>query len=171
VKNREVMPVGIVMERRRIDHPWQAYSWHVVSLLPGTTESSGWRILHDRHGSVRYHAATLNIELYPSDTGGYRHNLSQRVPCIYILLRPCADAADGRLQPVVATASSHDATDYLDSSENLVEGVPMPEAIVAWIGDYVARYHREVPFEKRKRKPHVQGKARGSDDGADDGAG
>jgi hypothetical protein len=170
VKNREVMPVGIVMERRRIDHPWQEYAWRVVSLLPGATSAGDWRILHERDGSTRYHAATLNIELYPSDTEGYRHNLSQRVPCIYVLLRPNAEA-DGRPQPAVATASPDDATDYLDSSENLVEGVPMPDAIAAWIGDYVARYHREVPFEKRKRKPHRQGRPAAGAHGADDGTG
>jgi hypothetical protein len=170
VKNREVMPVGIVMERRRIDHPWQEYAWRVVSLLPGAADPGDWRVLYERDGVARFHAATLNIELYSSDTEGYRHNLSQRVPCIYVLLRPNAEA-DGRPQPAVATASAHDATDYLDSSENLVEGVPMPDAIAAWIGDYVARYHREVPFEKRKRKPHRQGGPPSGEHGADDGTG
>ena len=164
MKNREVMPVGIVMERRRIDHPWQEYAWRVVSLLPGAADPGDWRVLYERDGAARFHAATLNIELYPSDTEGYRHNLSQRVPSVYVLLRSGAEAADGRPRPVVATVSSDDATDYLDSSENLVECVPMPEVIAAWIGDYVARYHREVPFEKRKRKPHRQG-GHGADDG------
>ncbi len=171
MKNSEVMSVGIVVERRRVDHPWQEFSWRVVSLFPGATDAGGWRVLYECEGWTRYHAATLNIELYPTDTQAYRHNLSQRVPCVYVVLRPGDGAADGKPQPVVATVSSDDVTDYLDSSENLVEGVPMPEAIAAWIGDYVARYHHEVPFEKRKHKPHDPRKGGARRQGADDGTG
>ena len=29
------LPVGIVLERREVDHPWQRLSWHVVAVIPG----------------------------------------------------------------------------------------------------------------------------------------
>jgi hypothetical protein len=48
------------------------------------------------------------------------------------------------------TASPAEAQDYLDGDE-LVEAVPMPEGVAAWLRDYVARFHVERALVKRGR--------------------
>ncbi|MEM7615667.1 MAG: DUF3305 domain-containing protein, partial [Pseudomonadota bacterium] len=42
-------------------------------------------------------------------------------------------------------------TDYQDSGEEIVEPVPMPEALVAWIRDFAQEHHEEEVFVKRRR--------------------
>jgi hypothetical protein len=49
------------------------------------------------------------------------------------------------------TASPFEAQDYCDTGEELVEKVPMPHGLVAWIREFVKRHHEEEVFKKRKR--------------------
>src|SRR5260221_13042648 len=39
---RDAMPVGIVVERRLLDNPWQAEAWLPVAVVPGTAATE-WR--------------------------------------------------------------------------------------------------------------------------------
>jgi len=43
---------------------------------------------------------------------------------------------------------------YIESGDEIVEGVPMPDAVLAGVGDFVETHHVEVAFKKRKRKPY-----------------
>ncbi|MDG1240070.1 MAG: DUF3305 domain-containing protein, partial [Planktomarina sp.] len=51
----------------------------------------------------------------------------------------------------MATASPFEAQDYADTGEELVEKVPMPEGLVAWVRDYVEAHHEDQVFVKRRR--------------------
>ena len=51
----------------------------------------------------------------------------------------------------LVTASPYEAQDYADTGEELVEKVPMPEGLVAWIRDFVALHHEDEVFIKRRR--------------------
>ena len=53
---------------------------------------------------------------------------------------------------MLITASPVEAESYQSSGEIFVEGVPMPEPVIAWLEAFVARHHVERPFVKRKRK-------------------
>jgi hypothetical protein len=45
------------------------------------------------------------------------------------------------------------------SGENIVEGVPMPIKIAAWMQIFVYEYHLDIPFQKHKqKKPMIPGK-------------
>ena len=55
--------------------------------------------------------------------------------------------------PLLATGCPDEAADYLEDSDQIDEGVPMPTELVAWVQDFIDKYHVEVPFKKRKRKP------------------
>ena len=62
----ETMPVGIVVERRETDHPWQDHAWLPVAVIPGAPPADAdgeWRRLDAGEGWVHYHAATLEVEL------------------------------------------------------------------------------------------------------------
>ncbi|WP_119461917.1 DUF3305 domain-containing protein [Rhodospirillaceae bacterium SYSU D60014] len=158
----ESMRVGVVVERRKIDHPWQEYAWRPVAVVPGAPSTDGWRLLHEEGERARYLAGGLSIELFPGETGGYRHNLSQKVPVVFVILRSGDDESGPPFKPFHTTVCPYEAEEYLDGGDDTVEAVPMPEAIAAWVGAYVAAYHRDVPFKKRKRKPH---RARGDGSG------
>ena len=101
---------------------------------------------------MEYHAATLPLELWRTDTEAYLNCLSSRVPSIYVIMRDTEDPeARHDVEVFLATASPYEAQDYLDSGDEIVEKVPMPEGLVALIRDYCKRHHEEEEFIKRKR--------------------
>ena len=153
---RETIPVGIVVERREIDNPWEDYAWAPVSVIPGappmeTTDE--WKELQRGDGWIQYHAGTLELELVNGETDGYRTNLSNPQPYVYIVMTPGEEADEPEIMPFLATVSPHEAEGYTEDSEQIVEGVPMPPEMVAWVSEFVDKHHVEVPFKKRKRKP------------------
>ena len=149
----ESMAIGIVIERREIDNPWESHSWNLVAVIPGAAEGDEWRVLAEEPGVVRYHAGTLTLEIHRRETDGYRLNLSLDPPVVYVLLRYDDEAEEG-IVPFLATVCPYEAQSYLDADEDLVELVPMPDAVGAWVTDFVAKHHVDVPLYKRKRKPH-----------------
>lgn len=151
------LPVGVVVERREIDNPWVDYTWRPVAVVPGAPavdSSSEWKILGEGDGWTHFHAATLELELFKGETDGYRTNLSNVQPYIYIVLNPGEEADDPEVLPVLVTACPYEAESYTEDSEQIVEGVPMPEDLAIWINDFVKEFHIDRPFKKRKRKPY-----------------
>ena len=166
MKDQETMRVGVVVERRRIDHPWQDYAWRPVAVIPGAPAAEGWPVLYRDDRCTRYLAGTLGIELFPKETEDYGYNLSQRVPVVYVVLRRNEGAGEHPFKAFRATICPSEARDRLESGEDIVEGVAMPEAIAAWVRDYIARHPAEASFQKRRRKSRdsapAAGGARGS---------
>ena len=140
--------LGIVIRKvpgvtRWVDHVWKA-----VAVLPGAGPAN-WKELRRDGDAIEYHAATVQLELFRTDTEAYLHGLSTKIPAIYVVMRE-SEGADP-LDVVLAIASPYEAQDYADTGEELVEKVPMPEGLVAWIRDYVEQYHEDEVFIKRRR--------------------
>ncbi|HXV30868.1 MAG TPA: DUF3305 domain-containing protein [Sinorhizobium sp.] len=151
MRDTQTMNIGVVLERRRIGNPWQEYAWRPVAVIPAAPDVADPRLLV-REGPIElYHAATLPIELFPTETEGYRYNLSQAQPSVYVVLRSDGPAGDPR--PFLVTMCPYEAQDYSEGASDIVDAVPAPDAILAWVADYVARHHVEVPFKKRVRLP------------------
>ena len=151
------IPVGVVVERREIDNPWEDYTWAPVAIIPGappmkTTDE--WKELQHGDGWVHYHAGTLKLELLRDETDGYRTNLSNPQPYVYIVMTPGEEDDAAEIVPFLVTVSPHEAEGYTEDSEQIVEGVPMPPEMVTWVKEFIAKYHVEVAFKKRKRKPY-----------------
>ncbi len=148
------MPLGVVVERREVDYPWQDHAWSPVAVIPGAPMIGEWRELASGPGWVRYHCATLTLELHRTETEAYMVNLSDQYPRIFVILTdPEAGAHD--IEAFLVTASPYEAQDYLDSSEDIIEGVPMPDGVIGWVRDFIDRHHAVEPFKKRKQK-HYQ---------------
>ncbi len=161
LKKQESLALGIVLERRAIDNPWIDHTWKPVAVIPGAAPrapTEEWIVLREADDFVQFHAGTLPLNLFPGETDGYRLNLSQRPPRLFVVLR---DEEDGDVPhdvvPFLVTACPHEAQDYLDSGEEVVEAVVMPEGVVAFIQDFVDRHHVDQPFYKRKRKQAESG--------------
>ena len=150
------LALGVVLERRKLDNPWRDHSWRPVAVIPGAAPgdpAGEWKLLRSGEDWQQFHACTLTLELFPGETEGYRTNLSQEPPRLFVVLRS-QDEADSRheFQPFLVTACPYEAQDYLDSGDDIVEPVAMPEAAVAFVQAYIDRHHVDEPFHKRKRK-------------------
>ncbi|MFD2739447.1 DUF3305 domain-containing protein [Sulfitobacter aestuarii] len=144
------IPVGIVLRRAPGVTRWARHVWRAVALLPGAGPAE-WKVLREVEGITEFHAATLPLTLFVSDTEAYLHELQAREPSLYAVLRPDDSRADIPWKAVLLTASPYEAQDYCDSDEALVEKLTMPEGMRAWIGDFVQRHHEEENFVKRRR--------------------
>ena len=148
-KAQATLPLGIVMRRTPGVTRWVAHHWRASAVLPGAAPAS-WRELRRDGDAVEYHAATVDVDLYRADTEAYLHGLTALEPSVYVILRD-TDTGPCPLEVVLATVSPYEAQDYCDSGEEIVEKVPMPAALRAWVEDFVTEYHAEEDFVKRKR--------------------
>ncbi|MDI3334875.1 DUF3305 domain-containing protein [Defluviimonas aestuarii] len=148
---RASIPVGIVVRRSPGVTKWAKWAWKVVAVVPGAGPAN-WRELRREGDVVDYHAATLTLDLWSSDTEAYHVALASDPPGVCVVLRE-DDAPDARMpwRPAIVTASPYEGQDYLDSGDGLVERVTMPDGMAAWVADFVRRHHVEEPFVKRKR--------------------
>ena len=148
---QETIRLGVVLEHRRIDHPWAERTWRAVAVIPGApppaTEHEPGR------DEAQVHAATLELGLYRRETEGDRVNLSQPQPAVYVVVR-AAGNANARPQPFLVTVCPYEAQNYEVGGEEWVEAVAMPQAVAAMVGRFVAEHHVDEPFIKRKRTPH-----------------
>lgn len=143
------MPLGVVIRRMPGVTRWARHVWKAVAVLPGAGEAD-WKELRREGDAVEYHAATLTLELYRTDTEAYLQGLSAEVPAIYVVMRD-AEEGDAPLDITLVTASPFEAQDYADTGEEQVEKVPMPEGLIAWVRDFAEAHHEEEVFVKRKR--------------------
>ncbi len=151
--NSQTMPLGVVLERREIDNPWESVAWRAVAVIPAAPETESWRVIDQGPGWVHYHASTLPLEIHRRETEGYKYNLGDDPPAVYLILR-YDDETEHGIEPFMATVCPFEAQAYLDGDEDLVEPVPMPDLVEAWVGEFVERHHVDEPVYKRKRKPH-----------------
>lgn len=149
--NADSMPMGVVMRRSPGVTRWAKWVWKAVDVLPGAGVAE-WKLLRSQGEVSDFHAATELLSLYPSDTEAYAHELGAQTPCVYVILRPSETAcSDAELEVHYVTVSPYEAQDYADTGEEIVEKVPMPAAVLAWVEDFVATHHVEEEFVKRKR--------------------
>jgi hypothetical protein len=144
------LPLGVVVRRTPGVTRWAAWAWKAVAVLPGATDAA-WRELRREGDAVEFHAATCMLELHGAETESYLHGLSAHVPAIYVVMRETGTGADAPLEVTLVTASPYEAQDYADNGEDIVEKVPMPDGLIAWIRDFVERYHEQEEFRKRRR--------------------
>ncbi len=146
------MHVGVVIRRSPSISRWAKWSWKVVDVLPGAPDAD-WRVLREGNGVTEYHAATLPLTLHRRETEAYKVALAMEPPSVYVVLRPTEPDDDDphEYKVFLVTASSFEAQDYLDSGEEIVEQVPAPPGLVAWIRDFVDEHHVEEEFKKRRR--------------------
>lgn len=168
---KDSVPLGVVLEKRAVENRWIKHAWRAVAVIPGAPalDAEGtWRSLRSGQGDgtdedgdwEHFHAGTLACDLFRKETEGYKVNLSQEPPRVFVVLRAGVDLEVAHeWVPVHVTVCPYEAQDYLDSGEDLVEPVVMPPDLVAFVQAFVDRHHVDQPFYKRKRKPHDPRKA------------
>lgn len=142
------MPLGVVLRRQPGVTRWAQHAWKAVAVLPGAGPAR-WKELRRDGDVVEYHAATVPLTLYRTDTEAYLQGLSDTPPPVYVVMRETA--GDAPFEIVLITASPYEAQDYADTGEELVEKVAMPDGLVAWVRDFAQAHHEDEVFIKRKR--------------------
>lgn len=147
------VPIGVVIAREDVDSPWCDYTWRALGVSLTLPSGVRWKELIREEGKVQYLAAAPPLELHRKETAAYLENISSEVPALYVVLREAEEGGsdDPAVEVHLVTASPFEAQDYLDSGEDIVERVAMPEELIALISDFVEEHHVEEQFRKRKR--------------------
>jgi hypothetical protein len=152
----ETLDVGIVVERRAVDHPWLDHEWVCVGVVPGAPAAEDWTELDRGEGWIRYHACFRTLKLHRRETADYVANLESRQPAVYVVFRGNDDSHDeAPLLVALATVSVFEAEDHMGNGEDTVHRVAMPEPVAAWMRNFIAQHHHAQPFVKRQRDKHA----------------
>lgn len=143
------MPVGVVLRRTPGVTRWAKWHWTAAAVLPGAGPAE-WKEMRREGEAVEYHAATPVLELHGGETEAYLQAISDEVPSLYVVMRETNDGPQP-YEVLKVTASPFEAQDYTDSGNELVEKVPMPHGLVAWVREFIEAHHQEEVFVKRKR--------------------
>lgn len=158
------LKIGAVVRRSPGVTRWARETWKPVAVIPGAPEAF-WKELVREDEVVDYHAGTVALELFRADVEGYLVSLNMAVPSVWVILdRDQSGQSPSGWVVSAITASAHEALDSLDSGESIVEAVPVPESLAAWIKEFIDMHYVEEPFKKRRRDEI-------SVDGSEDGKG
>lgn len=148
---RREFPVGAIVRRTPGVTRWVKDIWKPVGVIPGAPQAF-WKELSRDGEVVDYHAATVTLELYRADVEGYLVSLNMAAPSLWVVLdRDDSGSSPSDYFVSAITASAYEAQDALDSGESIVEAVPMPESLAAWIKEFIDMHYIEEPFTKRRR--------------------
>jgi len=162
------IPVGVVVERRKAKSQWLDVIWLPAAVLSGIPDAAPWTVLSSDGEASMVYAGAADIELYRSETGNYRDNLTSDMPSIWISLQ--ATGADPPYQIAAVTVDPAEGESLTEAGSAVVEAVAMPDIIREAIAAFVAQHHVETVFDKRQRDradPEAmarRGPLRGSDD-------
>jgi hypothetical protein len=148
---KRALQVGAVVRRSPGVTRWAKHVWKPVAVIPGAPDAF-WKELVSEGEVVDYHAGTVTMELFRADVEGYLVSLNMSTPSVWIILdRDVTGQSPSGWAVSTVTASAHEALDSLDSGESIVEAVPIPESLAAWIKEFVDMHYIEEPFKKRRR--------------------
>ncbi|MEW9919202.1 DUF3305 domain-containing protein [Marimonas sp. MJW-29] len=143
------MPLGVIVRRAPGVTRWAPWVWRAVAVVPGAAEAH-WKVLREENDITEYHAATVPLKLHGSDAEAYLNGLAARVPSVYVVMR-ASGKAERPYEVLLVTASPHESQDYGDSGEEIVEKIPMPEGLLAWVRTFALEHFEEEEFKKRRR--------------------
>lgn len=148
--------VGVVVERHALASRWATHRWHPGAVLAAVPETAAWTEIENNGGIARFYAGEAELELVPSETEGYRFNLESRTPSAWVVLRSSPPGDDGRdIELLTVTVSPSEAEARSGVGDDVIEAVPLPPEIAAWMIEFVAHHHVDRPRFKRKRNPYV----------------
>jgi len=148
-KAPETRTVAVVVERRASRNRWQDHTWHVVDVLPGAPDVQPWTVLAEAPGLTRWLAGTAEVTIYPGETDNYKFNIESAEPAIFVVLRRTEQEPGMRLLTVTVDPGESHA--HADTGDDLVESLPMPAPLRAWLEAFVAEHHVQRARYKRKR--------------------
>lgn len=148
---RDSLAIGVVIERRRLANAWASETWQPIAVLPAEP-GAGTRLLRDDGSTAQWLAGPAELALHRSDVASYRYNLAGERPGLFVALRREEGARPIPWQVLLVTAAPDEAQKLMESGEDVIEAVPMPDFVRGWIAAFAALCPADEPFEKRQRK-------------------
>lgn len=142
------IPVGVIAERREIDHPWQDHLWEAVSVLSGVPDIAIGTVLSQGERSRQVYIGSAELVLATSETAQYRDNLLSPPPRLWVV----AQTEEDHPRVTAVTADPAEGEAHTESGSSLVCVVPMAAEIASALAEFVDTHHVERVFHKRKRK-------------------
>lgn len=140
--------VGVLIARRKLKGPWADHAWLPHSILAAAPETPAGTKLSADTGEEIYYAGPFEVSLHASETGHYRDNLSSGRPCLWVSLQP---AAPDEYEVVTVTADPYEGEALAQGHGEIIEALPMPADLQEKVAAFIAAFHVERPFIKRKR--------------------
>ena len=143
------IPVGVLVERRDAANPWIDHIWRPSVVLTRAADAAPWSEVAQAGDVTTFYAGAAEIALFRTETANYRDNLSCGEPKLWVVLR--TTGGEPAYQLLAVTADPAEGEAFTETGSDLVEALPMPEAIQMQVAAFVAEHHVERPFFKRKR--------------------
>lgn len=147
------LTLGIVARRRETKNRWAPVSWAPAAVLPATPETAAWTRLAAEGPEETWYVGPATLSLHPGETAHYRDNLGSGRPSIWVALRRRQDRTDERLEVAAVSVDPYEGEALAGDEALLLEALPMPPDVEALVAAFVAEFHVEREFYKRKRKP------------------
>ena len=144
-----VIAVGVVVERVKAASPWIDSLWRPTAVLAGQPDTAPWTRLADDGERATFYAGPATVALYRSETSNYRDNLATGTPLLWVVLRETG--AEPPYQVYLVTADPAEGEGMTAAGNDIVESVPMPEALRDQVAAFVDEHHVEQTFVKRER--------------------
>ena len=151
VSRDERMHVGILLAARAPRTAWGEEQWMPHDIVAGATELAAWTKVRDEGDATIWFAGQFELTLFVAETVMYRMNLAEPIPSVYVVLRRDPSLPAPGIVVRHVTVSPGEAEAFAVDGAHSVEKVPMPTAIAQWLNSYVAAFHVEEVFKKRKR--------------------
>ena len=142
--------VGVLAERCKAASPWIDHVWRPSAVLVGVPDAAPWTQVSRDEETATFYAGAADIALFRTETTNYRDNLGCGEPKLWVVLRPTGLEPAHELLTVTADPAEGEA--FTETGSDLVEAVPMPQAIQDAVAAFVTEHHVERPFFKRKRE-------------------
>ena len=144
---RDQRTIGVVIARRPLRGPWADHAWLPVAVLPAAPDLPVGTSLGRNGDDDTFYAGETELFLYAQATGHYRDNLATERPSVWVALRLQGEGAE----LASATLDPYEGEALAESIGDVLEAVPMPSDIQAWLSAFVETFHVERPFFKRQR--------------------
>ncbi len=142
------LEVGVVVMRRKLKGPWADHAWLPHAVLPAAPAAAPGTRLGGGDGEDIFYAGTFEVGLHSSETAHYRDNLGSGRPALWVVLQP---VAGDDYEVASVTADPYEGEALTQGNGEIVEAVPMPAEIQERVAAFVAAFHVERQFIKRKR--------------------
>jgi Protein of unknown function (DUF3305) len=143
------MEIGVVLERRKARSPWLDVLWEAHAVLPEPAAAAPGAPLGRQGEGELFYAGSATLEAHTIETGFYRDNLGSGAAKLWVVLRLRDDGAMPEL--IKVTCDPTEGEGYTETGWDIVNMLPMPEAVEAALAAFVAAHHVEHPYVKRKR--------------------
>jgi hypothetical protein len=148
--------VAVIMQRRAIDNPWQSHVWEAGGVLAGYEGEAAPRVIVEDARTTQWLYPGFHLVLQRAEAQGYFHNISAAAPSVFVLWR----METGCAVPHYVTASYDEASRWMDGGAQ-VDGVPMPQAMQAWVRQFVEENYRPEPGKRLRPRSFLAPQDRG----------